>query len=200
MPFFIALVTGIFAIAAAITAVLLKRYLGETRPTEAWSHDQSVNPFASPTVSDMVEPSVETAGQREAARSGVWRMVFPMVVAGGGTLTGFTTRAMRPYVEFHNVHTEALLALCILCGASITLVVRNRREVGVVGHVLLYLEMAALWGGYLCGWALVHRGVVEGLIPASIIGCLVGCVLGSLVLALIQWRDRRVSAKESPSP
>lgn len=198
IPFFSVMLTGAFAVAAAIGAVLLKSYLDRTRLTEAADDDHAMNPFASPAVLDSAEPTTQPRPQGEAAGRGLGNLVLLASVVVGGTLLGILTRAVRPYFQVGGTHLEMLAAMGILGAACIALIIQNRRRLGVLGYMLFCLEVAALWAGFACGWSLVEGRFWDDLVSVSIVGCLFSCMLGSIVLAVIRWRDRWMREWETP--
>ena len=181
------IISGVFAIVAALGSILLKDFLDRRRARDS----VSAAPGEVPTAPS--KPRRAASPTKPGYRS-PWVVLIPVAAVVVGAILGIASRLIRPYADVGGTHYEMLGALALLIVSCLFLVISNRNDEGFLGHLLYQLENIALWSSFACGWSLIHGYFWEDLVGVTIVWWFSCSVFGSVVLALFQWRRRSTVA------
>ena len=189
------MICGIFAIAAALGAILLKVFFnrseaGESMPPAA----SAINPYEPPPVPGTLIESRPAEPLTKPSNLSRKVLLIPITTVVVGTVLGIVSRLLRPYAYVGGTHYEALAAFAVLILGCLILINFNRLGHGFLGQLLYQLENLAMWSGFACGWSLIHGSFWEDMIAVSIAWWFCCSVLGGALLAVFQWRRRRTVA------
>ncbi|PAY21349.1 hypothetical protein CKO51_01860 [Rhodopirellula sp. SM50] len=184
-------ISGVFAIAAALGSIVLKHHLDRRKVRDSIPPAAPViNPYEPPTVPETLIDLRSADPRAKPSYLSRKVLLIPIATVVVGTVLGIVSRLLRPYANVGGTHYEALAALVILLVGCLVLINVNRLGRGFLGHLLYQLENLAMWSGFACGWSLVHGyfwGDLIGLSIAWWFGC---SVFGSVVLAVFQSREQ----------
>ena len=183
------IMSGVFAIAAALGSIVVKIYLDRRQGEASMLHEAPViNPYEPPVVPEAVSERQPSESRVDPTSFSRRVLLIPITTVFVGTIVGIVSRLLRPYANVGGTHYETLAALIILLVGCLVLINVNQLSHVLSGHVLYQLENLAMWSGFACGWSAIHGDFWGDLIGVSIawwFGC---SVFGSVLLALFQWR------------
>ena len=188
------IISGVFAIVAALGSILLKDFLDRRRARDSASTAPADDPHKSPEVATTSSKPRRADSPTKPRSRSPWVVPIPVAAVLVGAILGIASRLIRPYAEVGGIHYEMLGALALLIVSCLFLVINNRNGQGFLGHLLYQLENIALWSGFACGWSLIHGHFWEDLVGLIIVWWFSCSVFGSVVLALFQWRRRSTVA------
>ena len=186
------IMSGVFAIAAALGSIVVKIYLDRRQGEESMPPEAPViNPYEPPVVPEAVSERQPAEPRAEPTYFSRQLLLIPITTVFVGTIVGIVSRLLRPYANVGGTHYETLAALIILLVGCLVLINVNRLSHGFLGHVLYQLENLAMWSGFACGWSVIHGCFWGDLIGVSIAWWSCCSVFGSVLLAVFQWRRQR---------